>query len=83
MDNIFVERLWRSVKYEEVYLKDYEHVSEAVTNLRNYFLFYNHERGHQALGYQTPAAIYFGKRQAAPHEKGTVLQVDRLSDHRS
>jgi putative transposase len=65
MDNIFVERLWRSVKYEEVYLKDYEEVPEAVTNLRNYFLFYNHERPHQALGYQTPAAIYFGKRKAA------------------
>ena len=84
MDNIFVERLWRSVKYEEVYLKDYERVSEAVTNLRNYFLFYNHERGHQALGYQTPAAIYFGKRQAAPgDEKRGVLQVDRRSDRRS
>ncbi len=65
MDNIFVERLWRSVKYEEVYLKDYEQVPEAVTNLRNYFLFYNHERPHQALGYQTPAAIYFGKRKSA------------------
>ncbi len=65
MDNIFVERLWRSVKYEEVYLKDYEQVPEAVRNLRNYFLFYNHERAHQALDYQTPAAIYFGKRGAA------------------
>ena len=65
MDNIFVERLWRSVKYEEVYLHDYEQVSEAVTNLRNYFRFYHHERGHQALDYQTPAAIYFGKRKAA------------------
>jgi putative transposase len=84
MDNIFVERLWRSVKYEEVYLKDYERMSEAVTNLRNYFLFYNHERGHQALGYQTPAAIYFGKRKAAPgNEKRGVLQVDRGSDRRS
>jgi len=65
MDNIFVERLWRSVKYEEVYLKDYTHVSEAVRDLRNYFLFYKRERGHQALGYQTPAAIYFGKGKAA------------------
>jgi len=63
MDNIFVERLWRSVKYEAVYLNDYEQVSEAVRNLGNYFLFYNQERPHQALGYQTPAAIYFGKRK--------------------
>jgi len=61
MDNIFVERLWRSVKYEEVYLNDYEQVPEAVRNLRKYFRFYNQERPHQALGYQTPAAIYFGK----------------------
>lgn len=60
LDNIFVERLWRSVKYEEVYLHDYERVEEAVKNLREYFWFYNHERPHQALGYQTPAAIYFG-----------------------
>ncbi len=64
MDNIFVERLWRSVKYEEVYLKDYEHVSDAVENLRDYFLFYNQERAHQSLGYRTPATIYFGKRKA-------------------
>jgi putative transposase len=66
MDNIFVERLWRSVKYEEVYLKDYEEVSEAVTNLGRYFKFYNHERAHPSLSYQTPAAIYFGKWKAAP-----------------
>jgi putative transposase len=65
MDNIFVERLWRSVKYEEVYWKDYEHVSDAMANLRNYFLFYNQERPHQALRYQTPAAIYFGKGKCA------------------
>ncbi len=58
LDNIFVERLWRSVKYEEVYLKDYQSVTEAVNNLRAYFIFYNHERVHQALGYQTPAALY-------------------------
>jgi putative transposase len=61
MDNIFVERLWRSVKYEEVYLHDYEQVGEAVKNLGHYFSFYNQERPHQALGYQTPAAMYFGK----------------------
>jgi len=63
IDNIFIERLWRTVKYEEVYLKDYVNVLEAVSNLKSYFAFYNHERPHQSLGYQTPAAIYFGKVQ--------------------
>jgi putative transposase len=63
--NIFVERLWRSVKYEEVYLHDYEEVEEAVRNLGNYFLFYNQERPHHALGYQTPAAIYFEEVKCA------------------
>jgi putative transposase len=59
IDNIFIERLWRTVKYEEVYLKDYLDVLEALSNLKNYFAFYNHERPHQALGYQTPAGVYF------------------------
>ena len=58
LDNIFIERLWRSLKYEEVYLKDYQLVSEARTGIGNYFHFYNYERLHQSLGYQTPAAIY-------------------------
>jgi putative transposase len=58
MDNIFIERLWRSLKYEEVYLKDYESVMEAHTGIERYFRFYNHERLHQSLGYQTPAAIH-------------------------
>ena len=57
-DNIFVERLWRSVKYEEVYLKDYRSVPEAMNGLQGYFEFYNRERIHQALNYQTPAAVY-------------------------
>ncbi len=59
MDNIMIERLWRSVKYEEVYLKDYETVSEAVDGLNRWFRFYNHERLHQSLGYRTPSAIHF------------------------
>jgi putative transposase len=59
-DNIFVERLWRTVKYEEVYLKDYDSVASATRNLKEYFVFYNQERLHQALGYQTPAAVYHG-----------------------
>jgi putative transposase len=59
-DNIFVERLWRSVKYEEVYPKDYQTVDEARQNLTGYFHFYNYERLHQSLEYKTPAEVYFG-----------------------
>lgn len=58
LDNIFVERLWRTVKYEEVYLKEYTGVTAAVQSLRTYFEFYNRERLHQALGYKTPAEVY-------------------------
>ena len=58
-DNIFTERLWRSVKYEEVYLTEYANPREARHGLGHYFPFYNHERPHQALGYLTPAAVYF------------------------
>jgi putative transposase len=60
-DNIFIERLWRSVKYEEVYLHDYNSVIEAKTGLKKYFNFYNFERHHQHLGYKKPAEIYFNK----------------------
>src|ERR1700740_322360 len=59
-DNIFVERLWRSVKYEEVYLKDYRNVAEARAGLGQYFPFYNGERIHQALDYRTPQSVHFG-----------------------
>jgi len=59
-DNIFIERLWRSVKYEEVYLKDYESVQEASAGLGAYFRFYNEQRPHQALGYLSPATVYAG-----------------------
>jgi putative transposase len=59
LDNVFIERLWRSVKYEEVYLKEYETVRDAVQGLGAYFRFYNCERLHQALGYRTPESIYF------------------------
>ncbi len=57
-DNIFVERLWRTVKYEEVYLKGYETVLDARTGLGRYFPFYNEERLHQALDYKTPQDVY-------------------------
>lgn len=58
LDNVFVERLWRSVKYEEVYPHDYEGMKEAQRGLGRYFPFYNEERPHQALGYRTPVAVY-------------------------
>jgi len=58
LDNIFVERLWRTVKYEEVYLKDYASMGEAVTELRDYLRFYNEERLHQSLGYCPPATVW-------------------------
>ena len=57
-DNIFVERLWRSVKYEEVYLKDYQTGWEAKEGLKSYFDFYNHKRPHQSLGYKTPYEVH-------------------------
>ena len=57
-DNIFVERLWRSLKYEEVYLKGYADAKEALEGIKAWLLFYNQVRPHQALGYETPATIY-------------------------
>jgi putative transposase len=58
LDNVFVERLWRSLKYEEVYLHAYDDVTAARAGIARYLAFYNEERSHQALGYQTPAAFY-------------------------
>ena len=58
LDNIFVERLWRTVKYEEVFLHDYATVEEAIASLKKYFAFYNTERQHQSLDYQTPQEVY-------------------------
>ncbi len=58
-DNIFTERFWRSLKYEEVYIKDYQTVLEGKHGIGQYIRFYNDKRVHQALNYQTPAEIYF------------------------
>lgn len=66
LDNIFTERLWRSVKYEEVYLKSYETPREARWGLTDYFAFYNGRRPHQALGYRTPAEVYAEGAGSAP-----------------
>jgi len=61
MDNIMVERLWRTLKYEDIYIKDYETVEELIAGLRDYFLFYNNERPHQTFSGKTPAEVYWGK----------------------
>ena len=58
-DNIFVERLWRSVKYEDIYLKEYDSVPELAAGLEDYFQFYNYERPHQSLDYLVPADVQF------------------------
>ena len=73
-DNIFVERLWRSVKYEEVYLKDYANVPELLLGLTSYFEFYNGERPHQALDYDTPDRVY------ASGQGGGALIVDKFGE---
>ena len=75
LDNIFTERLWRTVKYEEVYLKDYASPREARTGLGDYLDFYNYRRLHQALDYQTPAQIYFKEG-----EQSTDKLTNFLSD---
>ena len=80
-DNIFSERLWRSVKYEEVYLKDYADPREARHGLRAYFRYYNEQRPHQALDYRTPAEVYEGRaggrgeRAAARTVAGTPVAL--------
>jgi putative transposase len=77
-DNIFSERLWRTVKYEEVFLKDYADGEEARRGLRAYFRFYNHERLHQALDYRTPAEVYEGRSGGTrdrPDSSGRTVAV--------
>jgi putative transposase len=58
LDNVFVERLWRSVKYENIYINNYEHVNELESGLRSYFWFYDEERPHQSLEYRTPGEVH-------------------------
>ena len=74
LDNIFVERLWRNVKYEDVYLKGYANMAELTVGLAQYFAFYNAERPHQALGYETPARVY------SAGIGGGALIVDKFGD---
>jgi putative transposase len=68
LDNVFVERLWRSVKHEDVYLRGYETVPDLERGLTAYFRFYNQERPHQSLGYRTPAEVHAGEEGKAAKE---------------
>jgi putative transposase len=66
MDNVFIERLWRNVKYEEVYIKAYGSISEARSELKKYFKFYNQRRRHQGLDDLTPDEVYFATLKQLP-----------------
>ena len=79
LDNIFTERLWRTIKYEEVYLKEYSSPREARKSLTDYFEFYNNERPHQSLGYQTPSEVYFG----LSNEKQQQLETTTMKGEKS
>jgi len=83
MDNIFTERLWRTVKYEEVYLHDYESVRIAKASIKSYMSFYNEERLHQSLGYATPSEVYNRKIRRDNSESSGLLMpssASKLSD---
>lgn len=67
LDNVFVERLWRSVKYEDIYLQNYETGEALLEGLQRYFRFYNDERPHQSLGYRTPASVHLEEEKGPPY----------------
>lgn len=68
LDNIYVERLWRSVKYEEIYLKEYSSMDELKMSLKRYFRFFNRERFHQSLEYATPDEVYYSSFSKNLHD---------------
>ena len=74
-DNLFIERLWRTVKYEEVYIKAYQNGRDARVRIGDYFRFYNTERPHQSLGYLTPAEVF----TSIPVEVTQVGMVESLT----
>ena len=80
LDNIFVERLWRSVKYEEVYLKAYQTGTEAREGIAAYLDFYNRERPHQALGYRTPGQVFNEEqpRRCLPNQEMVLSGIETL-----
>jgi putative transposase len=76
-DNIFIERLWRSLKYEDIYIKEYATPREARKGISNWLNLYNHYRPHQSLDYQTPAGVYFQNGEDMPisQDTGSILAL--------
>jgi putative transposase len=81
LDNVFIERLWRSVKYEEVYPNAYDDIPQLRAGLDRYFQFYNHRRPHQALGYKTPAEVWNNRERGGEGETAPPLPLDPHSPH--
>ena len=75
-DNIFVERLWRTVKYENIYIKEYASVRDLCAGLTDYFLLYSYERPHQSLDYRTPADVHLGTGQPFPQSIQDLIYAD-------
>jgi putative transposase len=74
LDNVFVERLWRSVKYDEVYVRNYQSAWDARHSWARFFVFYHEERLHQAWGYRPPAAVYLGSAMRYPHGRHLAME---------
>ena len=81
IDNIYIERFWRTVKYEEVYLKSYDTIAEAKVAIKSFIDFYNHERPHQSLGYRTPADYYLGIASHGSRPDGYVENSDKFTTY--
>ena len=81
LDNIFIERLWRSLKYEEVFLKAYGSVMEARRGIGDWISFYNEERPHQALGYRTPRAVFDGEARGPVDNASAVTDCGAANRH--
>jgi transposase InsO family protein len=76
MDNIMIERLWRTIKCDDIYLKEYETVEQLLAGLRNFFDYYNNERPHSSVGDRTPAEVYFGA--GVSEEAASMSLVEQL-----
>ena len=80
MDNIMIERLWRTIKYDHIYLRDYETTEELLAGLREYFNYYNNERGHSSLDDRTPAEVYYG--QEVPDRPVSVSLMEQINNQK-